>query len=72
MARVVTDPPPFNLTQSVASADYLRKIIAGGGASVGRSPQMPPWGTALDNDEITAVIQFIDTLRTEPLGLGAL
>lgn len=63
MARIIKDPPPFNLTLSGAPDDYLRKIITGGGASMGRSPRMPPWGNDLSSNEIESVILYIKTLR---------
>ncbi len=63
MARIIKNPPPFNLTRSGAPDDYLRRIISGGGASVGRSPRMPPWGNDLSANEIDSVILFIKTLR---------
>jgi mono/diheme cytochrome c family protein len=39
--------------------DYMVKVIQGGGASVGKSPMMPPWGGALKQKAIEDVIAFI-------------
>lgn len=63
MARIIKNPPPFDLTVSRMADGYLKKIISGGGQSVGRSPRMPPWGTDLSSKEIESVILYIKTLR---------
>lgn len=65
MARIVKDPPPFNLTLSRASDEYLRKIILFGGEGVNRSIQMPAWKGELTSREITSVIMYIKTLRQQ-------
>lgn len=38
------------------------KITKMGGAAVGKSPTMPPWGGALSDDDIRNVVAFIRTL----------
>lgn len=63
MARIITAPPPFNLTISVVNDKYLEKIIAGGGESVGRSKQMPPWKDQLNVAQIESLILYLKTLR---------
>ncbi len=63
MARIIKNPPPFNLTLSGAPDDYLRKIIARGGEAMGRSPRMPPWGGDLTPLEIDSVILYLKTIR---------
>jgi cytochrome c oxidase cbb3-type subunit 3 len=63
MARIIKNPPPFDLTKSVVPKEYLTLIIQNGGESIGRSPQMPPWGDQLSQKEITAVIDYIIELR---------
>jgi cytochrome c oxidase cbb3-type subunit 3 len=63
MARIIKDPPPFNLTLSRAPDDYLKQIIAKGGEAMGRSPRMPPWGTDLSGPEIESIILYLKTLR---------
>lgn len=63
MARIIKDPPPFNLTQSRIDGKYLHDIIAKGGQAMGRSPRMPPWGTDLADKEIDSVILYLKTLR---------
>jgi mono/diheme cytochrome c family protein len=45
---------------------YLFDIIKGGGASVGKSPLMPPWGTQLKDQDIRNVVAYIRTLAVPP------
>jgi cytochrome c oxidase cbb3-type subunit 3 len=42
--------------------DDLFKVIKNGGASVGKSPLMPPWGSTLKDDQIKDVIAYVRTL----------
>lgn len=63
LAAVITNPPPFDLTESQASDTYLGKFIRKGGAAMGRSPQMPPWDDDLTRLEIESVILYIKNLR---------
>lgn len=63
MARIIKDPPPFNLTKSSAPDEYLKLIIEKGGKALGRSERMPPWGTDLSNTEIDSLIIYIKKLR---------
>jgi len=42
--------------------DYLFKVIKEGGASVGKSPLMAPWGGSLSDAEIRNVVAYIRTL----------
>lgn len=46
------------------SDQYLQNIIALGGAAVGKSPLMPPWGQTLSPDEIQGLIAFIRAIAT--------
>lgn len=64
MARIIKNPPPFNLTLSRMPDDYLSDIIHKGGAEMGRSPRMPPFGGDLSENDIKSVIMYIKTLRT--------
>ena len=63
MARIIKDPPPFNLTYSRMPDAYLKDIINKGGQAMGRSSRMPPWGTDLSGKEVESVILYIKTLR---------
>ena len=52
-------PRPANLTVSVLSDGQKERIIRGGGASVGRSPFMPPWGQELTDEQIRDLLAFL-------------
>jgi mono/diheme cytochrome c family protein len=62
-AGVSLNPRPRNFTdKSIMDSytdDYLAKVIKGGGASVGKSPMMPPWGGVLKPEDIQNVIAYI-------------
>ncbi len=63
LAKVIKDPPPFDLTQSTVPTAYLQRIIGEGGAAVGRSVKMPPWKDELSEAEFSSVIAYIKALR---------
>lgn len=65
MARIIKNPPPFNLTKSRMPDDYLSDIIHKGGKAMGRSQRMPPFGGDLSESDIKSVIMYIKTLRTD-------
>ncbi len=46
--------------------EHLTKVIRDGGASIGKSPLMAPWGGALNEDQLQDVIAFIRSLATPP------
>jgi cytochrome c oxidase cbb3-type subunit 3 len=66
MARVIKDPPPFNLTRSGVPKDYVNKIVSQGGAALGRSARMPAWESELTRVEIDSVVWFVMGLRPAP------
>jgi mono/diheme cytochrome c family protein len=45
---------------------HLFKVISEGGAAVGKSNMMAPWGPTLSDEEIRSVIAFIRTLADPP------
>jgi cytochrome c oxidase cbb3-type subunit 3 len=47
---------------SKMSDEEMMKVIKNGGASIGKSPLMPPWGASLKDDQIQDVIAYIRTL----------
>ena len=55
-------PRPADLTRSTRDDSYKTSIVRGGGAAMGRSSIMPPWGKQLTDVEIEDVIRYIDTL----------
>lgn len=42
--------------------DYLTKLIKEGGQAVGKSPLMPPWGSALKDEDVKNVIAYVRSL----------
>ena len=60
------NPKPRNFqdaaVMSKKSDADLKKVIQQGGAAVGLSPLMPPWSSALTEQEIANVISFIRSL----------
>lgn len=63
------DPHPRDFSdpafQKKTDAD-IRDAIRRGGAGVGLSPLMPPWGRTLNNRQIDDVILYLRTLRRPP------
>lgn len=59
------DVKPRDLTNksiiSARSDEYLFKVIKNGGASVGLSESMTPWGTTFSDKEISNLVQHIRT-----------
>jgi mono/diheme cytochrome c family protein len=41
---------------------YLIEIISKGGASVGRSPQMPAWGAVLKEPQVKEIVAYVRAL----------
>ncbi|MFQ5915161.1 MAG: c-type cytochrome [Nitrospinota bacterium] len=60
------NPKPRDLTDKPYMAglkdEYLFAIVAKGGAAVGKSPLMPPWGAALKDEGIREVIAYVRSL----------
>ena len=48
------------------SNEHLTKVITEGGASVGKSPMMAPWGAALGPQAVQDVVAFVRTLANPP------
>jgi mono/diheme cytochrome c family protein len=65
-AAAALNPKPRDHTDkeymSKMSDDDLLKVIKNGGASIGKSPLMPPWGASLKDDQINDVIAYVRTL----------
>lgn len=62
-AAAALNPKPRDFTDKGVmgplSDDDLFKVIQGGGAAVGKSPMMPPWGGSLKDQDIRDVISYI-------------
>lgn len=65
-AAAALNPKPRDHTDraymSKLSDEDLLKVIKNGGASIGKSPLMPPWSASLKDDQIKDVIAYIRTL----------
>ena len=64
------NPPPRNFTDAsimhTLSDEHLIKVITEGGASVGKSPLMPPWGASLKPNEIRDVAAYVRAFAGPP------
>jgi cytochrome c oxidase cbb3-type subunit 3 len=65
-AAAALNPKPRDHTDkeymsSMSDTDML-KVIKNGGASIGKSPLMPPWGPSLKDEQIQDIIAYIRTL----------
>jgi len=68
-AAAALNPKPRDHTDkeymSKLSDEDMFKVIKNGGASIGKSPLMPPWGASLKDDQIKDVVAYIRTLCCE-------
>ncbi len=64
------DPHPRDLSdpdfQKKKSDADLRDAVARGGAGVGLSPLMPPWGRTLSPREVDEVLLYVRSLKRSP------
>ncbi len=62
-AGAALNPKPRNLSDakymSTLTDDHIFKTVNEGGASVGKSPAMPAWGSVLSKDDIWNVIAYV-------------
>jgi mono/diheme cytochrome c family protein len=62
-AGAALNPKPRNQSDakymSTLTDEHIFKVIKDGGASVGKSPAMPAWGSVLSNDDIWNVIAYV-------------
>ncbi len=65
-AAAALNPKPRDLTDKAYMGglkdEYLIDIVKKGGAAVGKSATMPPWGAAMKDDQIRDVITFVRSL----------
>jgi mono/diheme cytochrome c family protein len=56
-------PRPFNLTTSTAPRYYIADMVLKGGEAMGRGKGMPPWGGQLTDEQLSDVLNYLQTLR---------
>jgi len=65
-AAAALTPKPRDLTDKAyiggLKDEYLIDIVKKGGAAVGKSAAMPPWGAVMKDDQIRDVIAFVRSL----------
>ncbi len=65
-AAAALSPKPKDLVDSgfvnTLKDDFLKKLIKGGGQGVGKSPMMPPFGSALKENDVENVIAYLRAL----------
>lgn len=65
-AAAALDPGPADHTDpafmGTLSDEHLYRVIQGGGAAVGKSPLMAPWGGVLTDEQIRDLISFLRRL----------
>lgn len=62
-AAKLYDPRPANLVKTDKNDAYKELIIRRGGAALGRSNFMPPWGEELTNEQIKDVLAFLHSIQ---------
>jgi mono/diheme cytochrome c family protein len=69
-AAAALDPKPARHSDgaymNALGNDHLFKVIADGGAAVGKSPLMAPWGGSLDDEQIWHLVAFLRSLADPP------
>jgi mono/diheme cytochrome c family protein len=53
------------------SDKYLVEVISKGGAALGKSSFMPPWGSALSDKQIRDIVAYIRSLANPPFKTDA-
>ena len=67
-SNVTPTPPLINdgATLNSLSDEFLRNTVTLGGAAMGKSAMMPPWGRTLTSADIRAVIAYIRVVAQPP------
>jgi len=60
-AAKLYSPPPANLVASDKNREYKEFIVRRGGAAIGRSEFMPPWDEELTDEQITDLLNYVET-----------
>lgn len=62
-AALAMNPKPRNFTdkawQGKVSDEHIEKVIKDGGAAVGLSATMAPWGAVVQGDELKALVLYV-------------
>jgi mono/diheme cytochrome c family protein len=58
-------PRPANLRASDKNDQYILMIVRMGGAAVGRSEFMPPWGAELTDEQMRDVTAYLRAINVE-------
>jgi high-affinity iron transporter len=70
IASAGLDPKPAHHNDgnymNALSNEHLTKVITAGGASVGKSPLMAPWGSVLGPQGVQDVVAYVRTLAKPP------
>jgi mono/diheme cytochrome c family protein len=61
-------PKPANLVLSDKNDAYKEMIIRQGGAAIGRSEFMPPWGKELTDEQIKDVVTYLRSISQAKAG----
>jgi len=60
-------PPDMSVSKNPRDPALLRKVITGGSAAIGRSPQSPPWGRSLSRQQIDYLVAYCQSMgRKKP------
>ena len=62
-AAKLYNPKPANLVLSDKNDEYKELLIRQGGAALGRSEFMPPWGNELTTEQITDVVGYLRSIN---------
>lgn len=57
------NPKPADLRHSDKTDQYKEMIIRNGGAAMGRSQFMPPWGQELTDEQIRDVVYYLGVIN---------
>lgn len=70
VAGAALNPKPANFTDAAywtaeITDERLTKVIKEGGAAVGKSPLMAPWGGVLSDEQIAEVVAYVKSFKPE-------
>ncbi|HEY5798939.1 MAG TPA: cytochrome c [Burkholderiaceae bacterium] len=67
-AAKLYNPKPANLILSDKNDQYKELIIRQGGAALGRSEFMPPWGNELTDEQVSDVVAYLRSIKPATSG----